>query len=65
MAIADQLHTKLLPNEKNEIERPATSDIAALNLYTRAGNLLLTSFSSAARAKFLEAVRSAEPSCGA
>ena len=56
MAIADQLHAKLLPNEKNEIERPATSDIAALNLYTRAGNLLLTSFSSAARAKFLEAV---------
>ena len=56
MAIADQLHAKLSPNEKSEIERPATSDIAALSLYTRAENLLLTSFSSAARAKLLEAV---------
>jgi serine/threonine protein kinase len=56
MAIADQLHAKLSPNEKREIERPSTSDIAALSLYTRAENLLLTSFSSAARAKLLEAV---------
>ena len=56
MAIADQLHAKLSPNEKSEIERPATSDITALSLYTRAENLLLTSFSSAARAKLLEAV---------
>jgi serine/threonine protein kinase/Tfp pilus assembly protein PilF len=55
MAIADQLHAKLSPNEKNEIERPATSDIAARDLYTRAGNLLLTSFSSAARTKLLQA----------
>ena len=55
-AIADQLHAKLSPNEKSEIERPATSDITALSLYTRAANLLLTSFSSAARAKLLKAV---------
>jgi len=56
MAIADQLHAKLSPNEKSEIERPATSDITALSLYTHAQNLLLTSFSSAARAKLLKAV---------
>ena len=56
MAIANQLHAKLSSNEKSEIERPATSDITALSLYTRAENLLLTSFSSAARAKLLEAV---------
>jgi TolB-like protein len=55
MAIANQLHAKLSPNEKSEIERPATNDITALSLYTRAENLLLTSFSSAARAKLLEA----------
>ena len=36
MAIADELHAKLSPNEKSEIERPATNDITAFDLYTRA-----------------------------
>src|SRR5438876_2331181 len=49
-AIADQLRAKLSPREKSAIERPPTSDIVAFDLYTRAKLLLLTSFSSAARA---------------
>ena len=40
-AIADQLQAKLSPAEKNAIERPATSDITAFDLYTRAKNILL------------------------
>jgi TolB-like protein/Tfp pilus assembly protein PilF len=55
MAIADELHAELSANEKSDIERPATSDIAALNLYTQAENLLLTSFSSSAKVKLLKA----------
>ena len=39
MAIADQLHAKLSPNEKSEIERPPTKDITAFDLYTRAKKL--------------------------
>jgi TolB-like protein/class 3 adenylate cyclase len=54
-AIAAQLQAKLSPSEKNAIERPPTSDITAFELYARAKNLLLTSFSSAARAKLIEA----------
>jgi TolB-like protein/Flp pilus assembly protein TadD len=54
-AIADQLEAKLSPRELNAIERPPTGDIAAFDLYTRAKNLLLTSFSSAAKAKLLQA----------
>src|SRR4030095_16457176 len=54
-AIAAQLQAKLSPSEKSAIERAPTSDINAFELYTRAKNLLLTSFSSAARAKLLEA----------
>jgi TolB-like protein/class 3 adenylate cyclase len=53
--IADQLQAKLSQSEKSEIDRPPTSDIVAFELYTRAKLLLLTSFSSAARAKLLEA----------
>jgi serine/threonine protein kinase/Tfp pilus assembly protein PilF len=56
IAIADELHAKLSPIEKSEIERPATSDMVALNLYNRAGTLLLGSFSSAVGAKLLQAV---------
>ena len=41
-AIAGELNAKLSPNEKSEIERPTTGDIPALDLYTRANNLLLT-----------------------
>jgi TolB-like protein/class 3 adenylate cyclase len=54
-AIAAQLQAKLSPSEKSAIERPPTYNITAFELYTRAKNLLLTSFSSAARAKLLEA----------
>jgi len=55
-AIAEQFQAKLLPREENAIERPPTGDIAAFDLYTRAKNLLLTtSFSSSAKANFLQA----------
>jgi TolB-like protein/Flp pilus assembly protein TadD len=54
-AIADQLEAKLSPRELNAIERSPTGDIAAFDLYTRAKNLLLTSFSSAGKAKLLQA----------
>ncbi len=54
-AIAEQLRAKLLPHEENAIERPPTDDITAFDLYAHAKNLLLTSFSSAARAKLLQA----------
>jgi len=40
IAIADALHAKLSPNEKSEIERPATNDITAFDLFTRAKNLI-------------------------
>jgi TolB-like protein/integral membrane sensor domain MASE1/class 3 adenylate cyclase/Tfp pilus assembly protein PilF len=54
-AIAEQLQANLSPREENAIERPPTSDITAFGLYTRAKNLLLTSFSSAGKAKLLQA----------
>jgi TolB-like protein/Flp pilus assembly protein TadD len=54
-AIAEQLQAKLSPRERNAIERPPTGDIAAFDFYTRAKNLLLTSFSSAGKAKLLQA----------
>jgi TolB-like protein/predicted Ser/Thr protein kinase/Flp pilus assembly protein TadD len=53
--VAEQLHVKVSTAEKVAIERKPTADLAAFDLYTRAKNLLLTSFSSAARAKLLEA----------
>jgi TolB-like protein/predicted Ser/Thr protein kinase len=37
--IAEQLHAKISPAEKQSIERLPTADIAAFDLYTRAGNL--------------------------
>src|SRR2546430_6474468 len=40
-AIADQLQTKLSPNEKKAIEQPPTTDLAAFDLYSRAKSLLL------------------------
>ena len=55
-AIAEQLQAKLSPREKDAIERPPTSDITAFDLYTRANDLLLTRFSSAARATLLQAI---------
>src|SRR5437588_1893952 len=40
-AIADQLQAKLSPAEKSAIEQRPTSDVAAFELYSRAGNLVL------------------------
>ena len=54
-AIADQLQVKLSPREENAIERSPTGDITAFDLYTRAKNLLLTSFSSSAKVNLLQA----------
>ncbi|HEX9263966.1 MAG TPA: adenylate/guanylate cyclase domain-containing protein, partial [Candidatus Binatia bacterium] len=48
-AIADQLQAKLSPNEKNAIEQPPTTDLAAFDLYSRAKSLLLTTGFSASR----------------
>jgi TolB-like protein/class 3 adenylate cyclase/Tfp pilus assembly protein PilF len=41
-AIAEQLQARLSPNEKAEIEKPPTTDLAAFDLYTRAKTLLLS-----------------------
>ena len=54
--IADQLKARLSPAEKSAIERVPTTDLTAFALYTRAQNLLLTSFSSTAKAKLEQAV---------
>ena len=57
MAIANELHAKLSPNEKSEIERPATNDITALALYTRAKQLLSTpSFNVSSKPNLLQSV---------
>jgi TolB-like protein/Flp pilus assembly protein TadD len=53
--IADQLQAKLSPNEKNAIERPPTTDIAAFDLYTRAKNILVEK-SLQTKAELLEAI---------
>jgi len=53
--IAEELHARISAAEKASIQQPPTSDLAAYDLYVRANNLLLTSFSSAARAKLLQA----------
>jgi serine/threonine-protein kinase len=55
-AIAEQLQAKLSLREEKAIELPPTGNISAFDLYTRAKNLFLTSFSSAARPKLLQAV---------
>jgi TolB-like protein/tRNA A-37 threonylcarbamoyl transferase component Bud32 len=55
-SIAEQLQARLLPTEKNAIERPPTSDLSAFDLYARANNLILESpFSSTEEAGFLKA----------
>jgi serine/threonine-protein kinase len=57
MAIADELHARLSPNEKSEIERPTTKDIIAFDLYTRAKQLFLTpSFNVGSKPNLLKAV---------
>jgi len=56
MAIADELHAKLSPNEKSEIEHPATNDVTAFDLYIRAKQLFSTpSYYVNSKPKLLEA----------
>ncbi len=55
-SIAGELQTRLSANERNAIEQAPTNDITAFDLYSHAENLLLTTFSSVARAKLSEAV---------
>jgi len=56
MAIADELHAKLSANEKSEIERPATMDITAFDLYTRARQFFSTpSFNVSSKPNLLQA----------
>jgi TolB-like protein/Tfp pilus assembly protein PilF len=38
-AIAEQLHAKISPNEKRDIERPPTADLTAFELFRRARDL--------------------------
>jgi len=53
--VAERLRVKVSTAEKVAIEHKPTDDLAAFDLYTQAKNLLLTSFSSAARANLLDA----------
>ena len=54
--VAERLHVKVSNAEKAAIERPATADLTAFDLYTRAKNLLLvTSFGSSARTNLIQA----------
>jgi serine/threonine protein kinase/Tfp pilus assembly protein PilF len=53
--IADQLQAKLSPREENAIQRSPTNDISAVDLYTRAKNILLKA-SSIGKADTLQAV---------
>jgi TolB-like protein/Flp pilus assembly protein TadD len=54
--VAEQLHARISPAEKLALERPPTADLAAFDLYPRGKNLLLmTSYSSSAKAYLLEA----------
>src|SRR5262245_10473109 len=39
--VAERLHAKIAPVEKQAIERPPTADLTAFDLYSRAKNLLL------------------------
>jgi serine/threonine protein kinase/Flp pilus assembly protein TadD len=54
--VARQLQTEISTAEKLAIERPSTIDLTAFDLYTRAENLLLSSFSSTAKVKLFQAV---------
>jgi serine/threonine protein kinase/tetratricopeptide (TPR) repeat protein len=53
--VAEQMRAKISTAEKADIERKPTANLTAFELYAQAKNLLLTSFSSAARPKLLEA----------
>ncbi len=53
--VANQLEAKVSAGEKAAIEEPPTSDFVAYDFYLRARDLLLTLFSSRARADLLQA----------
>ena len=54
--IAGQLHAKISPTEKVNIERPSTADMTAFDLHIRARDLLLkVGFSAKAREDLLQA----------
>jgi serine/threonine protein kinase/Tfp pilus assembly protein PilF len=55
--VAERLHAKISPAEKQAIERPPTADITAYDLYSRAKNLVLdfTRVTTTAKAKLLQA----------
>lgn len=53
--VAEQLRAKVSTAEKRDIERKPTADLTAFELYAQATNLLLTSFSSSAKEKLLQA----------
>jgi TolB-like protein/Tfp pilus assembly protein PilF len=56
MAIAGELHATLSEDEKSEIERPATKDITAFDLYMRAKQVFATpSFNVSSKANLLQA----------
>src|SRR5262249_45214097 len=56
LAIANELHATLSANEKREIERPATKDITAFDLYARAKRLFSTpSFNVSSKPNLLQA----------
>jgi TolB-like protein/class 3 adenylate cyclase/Flp pilus assembly protein TadD len=56
--IADQLQAKLSPSEKAAIEKPATTDLAAYDLYLRAHSLFADSSNQVqARANLTQAAR--------
>jgi TolB-like protein/tRNA A-37 threonylcarbamoyl transferase component Bud32/Tfp pilus assembly protein PilF len=54
--VAEKLEARVSAIEKADIEEPPTSDLIAYDLYLRARDLLLTIFSSRARAELLQAV---------
>jgi TolB-like protein len=55
-AIADQLQTKLSPNEKKAIEQPPTTDLAAFDLYSRAKSVLTATFSATGESDVRKAI---------
>ena len=56
-AIAEQLQTKLSPQEKSAIEKPPTKDVVAFDLYSRGKTLFIsTSFSALAGQNLRQAV---------
>jgi hypothetical protein len=40
--VAEQLHAKISPDEKQSIDRAPTTDLAAFDLYTQAKTILLS-----------------------